>query len=166
MTNLELFRSMNKAMNNSIENTDEIIDFKEDFMKRNRKAMNEEASQEDIETLETLVSELVIVELNAKNEDNIHAIELAIKASKDELAQRFLNLVLEHDLYVSKSPYLSSFYAYADETDKIDWGYKPEESYRLADHWNWNDGTECPTIENIDYGYAIAQFSNGKYHRI
>ena len=40
---------------------------------------------------------------------------------------------------ISKSPYSYSTY-FHNKNQEIGWGIKPEKSYRLADHWNWNDG--------------------------
>jgi hypothetical protein len=77
----------------------------------------------------------------------------------------FQKIVNENNLIITKSPYSDSFYAIKDG-EKIDWGTKPEGSYRLADHWNWDDGTHCPTDTNQDFGLAIAQQRNGKYTKI
>ncbi len=40
---------------------------------------------------------------------------------------------------VSKSPFSDSTYFHR-KNQTIDWGTKPENSYRLADHWNWKQG--------------------------
>lgn len=59
----------------------------------------------------------------------------------------------------SRSPYSFSMY-YHHKDDVIDWGTKPVGSYRIADHWNWEDkydmpfggfkiNTHCPTIEGV-----------------
>lgn len=62
----------------------------------------------------------------------------------------------------SQSPYGESFYSSKD----IDWGYKPEGSLRVSDHWNFGqDGSHCPTAEPVD-GWAVCKFENGKYHLI
>lgn len=62
----------------------------------------------------------------------------------------------------SRSPYGYSFYSSKD----IDWGYKPEGSLRVSDHWNFGeDGEHCPTAEPVD-GWAVCKFENGKYHLI
>lgn len=62
----------------------------------------------------------------------------------------------------SQSPYGESFYSSKD----IDWGYKPEGSLRVSDHWNFGqDGEHCPTAEPVD-GWAVCKFENGKYHLI
>ena len=62
----------------------------------------------------------------------------------------------------SQSPYGESFYSSKDS----DWGYKPEGSLRVSDHWNFGqDGDHCPTAEPVD-GWAVCRFENGKYHLI
>lgn len=62
----------------------------------------------------------------------------------------------------SQSPYSNSFY----NSKNIDWGYKPEGSLRVSDHWNFGDnGEHCPTAEPVN-GWAVCQFRNGKYHLI
>lgn len=62
----------------------------------------------------------------------------------------------------SQSPYGESFYS----SKNIDWGYKPEGSLRVSDHWNFGEnGEHCPTAEPVD-GWAVCKFENGKYHLI
>lgn len=59
----------------------------------------------------------------------------------------------------SISPYSESFYSSKD----IDWGYKPEGSLRVSDHWNFGeDGEHCQTSEPVE-GWAVCKFNNGKY---
>ncbi|MFS1664316.1 hypothetical protein [Streptococcus sp. zg-JUN1979] len=62
----------------------------------------------------------------------------------------------------SRSPYSLSFYSSKD----IDWGYKPEGSLRVSDHWNFGfEGEHCPTAEPVD-GWAVCRFENGLYQLI
>ena len=62
----------------------------------------------------------------------------------------------------SKSPYSMSFYSSKD----ISWGYKPEGSLRVSNHWNFGyEGEHCPTDEPVE-GWAVCRFENGKYHLI
>ena len=62
----------------------------------------------------------------------------------------------------SQSPYGESFYNSHD----IDWGYKPEGSLRVSDHWNFGeDGEHCPTAEPVE-GWAVCRYENGVYHLI
>ncbi len=62
----------------------------------------------------------------------------------------------------SRSPYSMSFY----DSKDIDWGYKPEGSIRVSDHWNFGEeGEHCPTAEPVD-GWAVCRFKNGMYHLI
>jgi hypothetical protein len=71
---------------------------------------------------------------------------------------------------IQKSPYSDSFYSSTD----IGWSHKPEDSYRVSDHWNFTthrDGKSVkhcitdksvPTTSHI----TIAQYRNGIYHVI
>lgn len=63
----------------------------------------------------------------------------------------------------SKSPYSKSFYNSRD----IDWGYKPEGSIRLSDHWNFEDSwgdLHCQTTDpEFKKGWALGVYHNGKY---
>ena len=62
----------------------------------------------------------------------------------------------------SKSPYGYSFYS----SKNIDWGYKPEGSIRVSDHWNFGEDCEhCPTAEPVD-GWAVCRYEDGIYHLI
>lgn len=78
--------------------------------------------------------------------------------AQDNLAQNIMLWAKEW----SQSPYSYSFYS----SKNIDWGYKPEGSLRVSDHWNFGeDGEHCPTAEPVD-GWAVCKFENGKYHLI
>lgn len=62
----------------------------------------------------------------------------------------------------SISPYSESFYSSKD----IDWGYKPEGSLRVSDHWNFGaDGEHCPTEEPLE-GWAVCEYRDGLYHLV
>lgn len=62
----------------------------------------------------------------------------------------------------SVSPYSFSVYSSKD----IDWGYKPEGSLRVSDHWNFGEnGEHCPTAEPVE-GWAVCKFENGVYHLV
>lgn len=63
----------------------------------------------------------------------------------------------------SKSPYSESYY---DVTD-VDFGFKPENSIRVSNHWNFYTGTQihCATDDvNFTDGWAIGKYENGIYH--
>lgn len=80
----------------------------------------------------------------------------------------FNKIVEENKLQVSRSPYSPSIYAFK-KGENISWGEKPEGSYRLADHWNWEDEegvTHCPTVDGQEYGYAFCVIKDGKYKKI
>lgn len=65
----------------------------------------------------------------------------------------------------SKSPYSNSFY----NANNISWGYKPEGSLRISDHWNFESMVEkhCVTDNpNFTEGWAICKYSKGVYHVI
>ncbi|MCK1200339.1 hypothetical protein MXZ33_06045 [Streptococcus uberis] len=79
---------------------------------------------------------------------------------EDESAIDIWMFILENmDDNWSKSPYSNSFYSSND----ITWGYKPEGSLRVSDHWNFGeDGEHCQTSEPVE-GWAVCKFNNGKY---
>ncbi len=55
---------------------------------------------------------------------------------------------------VSKSPYSSSYYICETEedTNKIGWSSKPDNHYRISDHWNfWSEGELHCIIKNSSY---------------
>lgn len=68
-------------------------------------------------------------------------------------------------LLVSKSPYSQSFYAYG--SGEISWDSKPENSYRLADHWNFESQNtiHCKLKDNTEYTQKVylAQYKKGVY---
>lgn len=62
----------------------------------------------------------------------------------------------------SKSPYSNSFY----NAKNITWGYKPEGSLRISDHWNFESLGEkhCVTEDpSFTQGWAICKYSKGVY---
>lgn len=62
----------------------------------------------------------------------------------------------------SKSPYSQSYY----NSQNIGWGYKPEGSIRVSDHWNFGKDCEhCPTAEPVD-DWAVCRYENGIYHLV
>lgn len=74
--------------------------------------------------------------------------------------------VMSWEVY-SKSPYSHSFYNSKD----ISWGYKPENSLRLSDHWNFRSDGEvhcelAETSEYICHELKLCQYRDGKYHII
>lgn len=80
---------------------------------------------------------------------------------------KMLELTRKNDFKISQSPYSDSIYSLPQD-EKIDWGQKPEYSYRVADHWNWEqDGKiHCPTETGENYGWALCQVIDGKYRLI
>lgn len=86
-----------------------------------------------------------------------------------KLANEFKKIAENEGLVISKSPYSCSFYAHK-ECENITWEFKPENSYRFSDHWNWSDSikciTHCKTIDNKDYGLCICQYIDGYYRKI
>ena len=67
----------------------------------------------------------------------------------------------------SKSPYSYSFY----DSNDIDWGYKPEGSLRISDHWNFESCGEkhCQldtTEEYVGGVWILARYENGIYKEL
>ena len=85
-----------------------------------------------------------------------------------KLAIKFIELAIENDYQISRSPYSDSYYAF-EQGEYIDWGHKPVNSYRLANHWNWlsDDRTlNCPTVDNENYGLALCKFNGKAYEKV
>lgn len=86
-----------------------------------------------------------------------------------KIAKEFKKIATVENLIISKSPYSSSFYAH-NSSYTIDWGCKPENSYRFSDHWNFEDQIKdiihCPTVNGEDYGLCICKYINGSYFKI
>lgn len=66
---------------------------------------------------------------------------------------------------INKSPYSSSYY----NVIGITWNYKPEESLRISDHWNFmSKGSKhcilAHTEELIQNEWMLAKYIDGKYH--
>lgn len=89
---------------------------------------------------------------------------------------KFEQIAEKHNYVISISPYSNSAYA-IPKGEKVDWGYKPEGSFRVSDHWNWEGKfiivngkytrkIECPTNTGENFGMAVAIFKNGKYYKI
>lgn len=78
---------------------------------------------------------------------------------------RAMIYILDHfDKNWSKSPYSNSSF-YSDTN--IQWGYKPEGSLRISDHWNFesDDGRIHAQTDNPDFkeGWAVAIYHQGSY---
>ena len=102
----------------------------------------------------------------AEDPDNVFRQEYC--NSRINLAREMLEIAAGNNYVISKSPYSESFYAHPED-DKVDWGYKPDGSYRLSDHWNWfsYNRIHCPTIEGQGSdAIQIRQFKNGAYELI
>lgn len=85
---------------------------------------------------------------------------LVITSISSVNAMLFITTKLETETW-TKSPYSFSFYNSSD----ISWGYKPENSLRVADHWNFesNGSLHCETTSGFTTGWAVGQYKNGKY---
>lgn len=79
-------------------------------------------------------------------------------------------IVKEEGLEVSKSPYSSSTYAFK-KGESVDWDYKPENSYRISNHWNFisRGGKKHAILKDknaSNYGTYLAKYSKGTYEII
>ena len=76
-------------------------------------------------------------------------------------AEELLEDIKKYNLNI-KSPYSASFY-----DKEVDWGNKPDGSYRLSDHWNFytGDSTHCQTECGIMHKVALGIYNakTGKY---
>ena len=130
-----------------------VVDSIKHFSKKTEQQIEKIANSngEQIETTKARLQGLVI-----KLEKHLKEIEI------------FNKIVEENKLQVSRSPYSPSIYAFK-KGENISWGEKPEGSYRLADHWNWQDEEgviHCPTVDGQEYGHAFCVIKDGKYEKI
>lgn len=74
-------------------------------------------------------------------------------------------IIEKENLMVSKSPYSKSFYAFG--SGSITWDSKPEGSYRVADHWNFEsrNAIHCKLKNTDEYMQELylAKYKNGYY---
>lgn len=75
------------------------------------------------------------------------------------LPEEFVNIILKWGKII-KSPYSDSFYS-----EEVDWGYKPDKSFRVADHWNFitrNGNIHCQTTSKCpdNTHWTLAQFNS------
>lgn len=61
---------------------------------------------------------------------------------------------------INKSPYSDTFYSSTD----VDWGHKPDKSYRVSDHWNFisQGNKHCETDDKVQNNSHI---SIGQYNK-
>lgn len=81
---------------------------------------------------------------------------------KNEDYNKLKNIINKHFKVVSKSPYSNSLYS----ATNIDFGYKPEGSYRIADHWNFGPfRDQCMTHNEVKNNthLSVGIFRDGKY---
>ena len=76
--------------------------------------------------------------------------------------QTLTTLIRDRFDTINPSPYSASFY----NTDDVDWGYKPEGSLRVSDHWNFHAGDtwHAQTIDGEAKNIlAVGEYHNGYY---
>lgn len=99
---------------------------------------------------------------NNKNYDNTEY----LNKIENKLTQllKLKEIAIENNLVSSHSPYSESIYLHK-ENEKIGWDSKPENSYRLSDHWNF--GGHCKTAAPVEDGeFRIMIYKNGLYEEI
>lgn len=87
------------------------------------------------------------------------------KLLNNSLNRVFIYVLKNMNKNWSKSPYSNSFY----NSKNIQFGYKPEGSIRISNHWNFGkDHQECPIANIQDYneGWKLCRYHNGKYYLI
>ena len=76
--------------------------------------------------------------------------------------------VLAGELTVSQSPYSDSWYI-MKSGEEISWNEKPEESYRISDHWNFgSDNEHCRLAGEEDKvnREMVCKYRNGFYYEV
>lgn len=99
----------------------------------------------------------------AIDEEKYREIDLKMACKELELLEKFSSIQEKESLEVSKSPYSTSFYLHK-HGEVIDWGGKPEGSYRLSNHWNFNG--HCESDEIREREIAIGRYELGKYRKV
>lgn len=118
----------------------------------------------DVEDFDSL-KEAAIKHLTkfAKNEPQWNKENVERYKKRIEMLNKFIDIQNNESLKVSKSPYSNSFYLHK-QGEVIDWCCKPEGSYRLSNHWNF-DG-HCKSDEIKKDELAIGRYVDGKYIKI
>lgn len=84
-----------------------------------------------------------------------------------KLNQQKINRLIKKYNLIQKSPFSDSYYS---GEGYIGWNFKPENSYRLSDHWNfYSEGSKHCELANSDeylQKWMLCQYKNGKYHII
>lgn len=113
---------------------------------------------------EKQLKEYLVKEANGY-EEIAEAMYTSTNKSYDKLV-KFGEIAKKENYVISKSPYGSSMYA-IPKGDVVDWGYKPMDSYRIADHWGFESRGEihCRLGNNDEYitDFEIGKW-NGKYY--
>lgn len=119
---------------------------------------------------------------DANDSYNKHLLEILTKEASgyEEIAKRLLisdgknfekykkfgELAKTRDYIISTSPYGSSMYA-LEKGEYIDWGHKPMNSYRIADHWGFESRGKihCKLGKSEEYvsSLEIGEW-NGEYY--
>ena len=67
---------------------------------------------------------------------------------------------------ILSSPYSSTSYYIVNVGEVVDWGFKPENSLRISNHWGWENRRHCPIIgEDYSKEKLVCEYKNGEYHR-
>lgn len=78
--------------------------------------------------------------------------------------EMFIKKANELGYIITKSPYGASFYAHEEHID-IKWGYKPINSLRIADHWNFGGGKHC--VSNCrDNEHCVCIYTKEGYKKL
>ncbi len=96
-----------------------------------------------------------------------YTLEELEKYELNKFKESFKNIILEivkDWKVISKSPYSMSLYNSSD----IGWGYKPEGSYRISNHWSFTSQGEihCKLEdgnEDLKNEWLLGEYKNGKY---
>lgn len=142
------FKSLNKIVR------DELL---EDFFDYDRKDIKL-AKQQVIDYIESNWFEKDKELANRRSEMTKKAIAIVDK---------FISIAENEGLEVSKSPFSNSFYLHKTG-EEITWGSKPENSYRLSDHWNFysREAYHCCSNEINDDEFAIGIYHHGNYEKV
>lgn len=118
-------------------------------------------------TYDKQLKEYLIKEANGY--DDIASRMFSADTKEYDKLKTFSKLAKENDFVITKSPYGSSMYA-IPKGDYVDWGYKPTDSYRLADHWGFESQGQihCRLGDNKEYitDLEIGKWNGSYYEKI
>ncbi len=133
----------------------------EAIRKRDRKIIREERNR--ISSIKRDFRKVLNLSRYTKKYEKL--LDIYERIYKEEQRDEILKTLLTFK-EIHKSPYSNSFY----DSKDIDWDFKPENSLRLSDHWNfYSYGEKHCCLDNTEeytQKWLLCQYKNGVYNII